>query len=662
LTFCGDGDHIITGETYGIPGTETTIGIWEVTSRRLLHRLQVKGEGRADSVIVSPDCRYIGVRFNFFPTEKASKIEIWQKPPASHDSSKKICEASNDSKFHCCSLDTRTDKVKTIAFSGGEKTRYLASGSADGKLIVWDLEGPRYEEVLRKSAGGSIFSVAFSHDGKYLAAGTKTDVTIWRVGIWSCDVRLVGPTGSAARSADFSPTGRYIRSEYKPLSFSPTERYIASGFRNTVVIWELMVARDGDSEKLTPKLQGLLEGHIDTVISMAYTSDDCLMSSECGTVKIWEPRTLVPVGDNDTDGAACLTFSVDGRYFASGTKSSLLQIWSTRKERRVGTIGQNLPYRLMSVATSPTGEHLALGYDTGVGIWESSTEPCGWTLAQDLSCRGKPLAIAFSSKGTFLAVYEEASNVTLWKQNDNSKKERWWIQQELKFPGWYGRLQMAFSFNNKYFAVVASGKMRIWSVTTTGTFEQLIPEMFPVPSSTAFALQSYINSFEIEGVDCTNPDQLLRLSRDWRIPARDIDLEEERSWITWEGEKVVWIPIDYRPGRGNQAYAVYQPPLLVQSLMQASESFGQDTSDRGETLTNPRPSIQPVNKHLEPLGIRNPEGNMRAFVKFPQKKLVTSGVLEDIDLGEPLGDPRIVVSSLSGTKMTIIGLSGKPSV
>jgi hypothetical protein len=316
----------------------------------------------------------------------------------------------------------------------------------------------------------------------------------------------------------------------------------------------------------------------------------------------------------------------------------------------------------MSVATSPTGEHLALGDETLVGVWESSTEPRGRRLAQDLPCRGKPLAIAFSSKGTFLAVYEEASNITLWKQTDNFKKERWQIQQELKFPGWYGRLQMAFSFNDKYFAVVASGKMRIWSDTTIGTFEQLIPEMFPVPSSTAFALQSYINSFEIEGVDCTNPDQLLRLSSGWKIPARDIDVEEERSWITWEGEKVVWIPIDYRPGRGNQAYAVYQPPLSVQTLLQDSELFGQDISDRGETLTNPRPSVQPVGKHLVPLGSRQPVGNIRRSVRFPGKELIISGVLEDIDLGEPLGDPRIVVSSLSGTKMTIIGLSGKPSV
>jgi WD40 repeat protein len=77
-------------------------------------------------------------------------------------------------------LGGHTDEVHAIALSPDGRT--LASGSADGSVILWDLGSlQQLGDPIRAHPGG-VRSLAFSSDGRALAsAGADGDVVVWDV-------------------------------------------------------------------------------------------------------------------------------------------------------------------------------------------------------------------------------------------------------------------------------------------------------------------------------------------------------------------------------------------------------------------------------------------------------------------------------------------------
>jgi WD40 repeat protein len=77
--------------------------------------------------------------------------------------------------------------VKSVAVTGKDAGTHLAvTGGTDGKLRLWDLNDPNnlpktptaeFEEGL----GGAVAALAFSPDGRYLAAAAGREVTVWSV-------------------------------------------------------------------------------------------------------------------------------------------------------------------------------------------------------------------------------------------------------------------------------------------------------------------------------------------------------------------------------------------------------------------------------------------------------------------------------------------------
>jgi WD40 repeat protein len=74
------------------------------------------------------------------------------------------------------SLLGHDEPVTAVAWD--QKGKYVATGGADGNVILWDAE--KFEEVRRVHLGGrsgksTIFALAFSPDGKTLAAAREFD-------------------------------------------------------------------------------------------------------------------------------------------------------------------------------------------------------------------------------------------------------------------------------------------------------------------------------------------------------------------------------------------------------------------------------------------------------------------------------------------------------
>ena len=201
-----------------------------------------------------------------------------------------LASASMDDTIRVWDVRAREQKQTFLGHKGGVTSSVvfspdgsiLASGGGDKTVRLWDV---RTGERMRTLSGqlDGISSVAFSHDGEFLASGCgarwgdHNDKTIW---VWN------------ARTGEHLHTLEGHTSGVSCLAFSPDAPILASGsfdYDNTIRIWD---ASSGEY------LQSL-KGHANAVTSVAFSPDgNTLVSGSWdGTVLLWDFRRLTTWGD-----------------------------------------------------------------------------------------------------------------------------------------------------------------------------------------------------------------------------------------------------------------------------------------------------------------------------------------------------------------------------
>lgn len=144
-----------------------------------------------------------------------------------------------------------------------------------------------------------------------------------------------------------------------------------------------------------------LEGHSDTVSSVAFSSDGrfVVSGSYDRNVKIWDTRgheihTLKGHADK-VNSVAC---SGDSRLIASGSDDKTVKIWDAATGREIQTLLSH-PGVVRSVAFSGDGRYIVSGSkDNTVRIWN----PFTGQKIQKLSVPGVLFTVAFSGDGRFV--------------------------------------------------------------------------------------------------------------------------------------------------------------------------------------------------------------------------------------------------------------------
>jgi WD40 repeat protein len=304
-------------------------------------------------------------------------------------------------------LRGHSDDIRSVAFSPDGRT--LASGSDDGTVIFWDVESHRAlspplrppkdeHDAQQRPDQSSVFEVAFSADGRLLAAGSADNT----VTFWDPETRhIVG-----------DPLRENPDNHLSSIGLSPDATTLVSANREgRITLWNL------ETRKPRP-----FSGQGAGVLSVAISPDGKTLASSGwdGTVVLWDITRPVQVAERRlrrADHLAGAAFSPDGRILVfagkdAAGKQDIVALWDVTTKRFVDRLLGHTE-RVSSVAFSPDGKTIASGSVDGlVMLWDTSKHPA----------EGNPLRehqkevtrLAFSPDGNTLASASVDQSVILW--------------------------------------------------------------------------------------------------------------------------------------------------------------------------------------------------------------------------------------------------------
>jgi WD40 repeat protein len=327
-------------------------------------------------------------------------------------------EQGHWSAVHCCAISA--------------DGRWVASGSSDQTVIVWDVDAGISVHVLA-GHDATVNACAFSADGALIvSAGADRTVRLWD--------RVTGQQRSVLDS---------YRNIVTSCVFTPDERFvICGGADGSLAVIDIC----GNAAPRT------ISGHTDWVNDCAISRDGRLLvsASSDGGIKLWDamlPTSASPARAHSDWVLACVAEAEGARVVTAAADASLIR-WDPMAARPLASlVGHEAGVR--GCAVSPTGMLASASADKSVRLWDLPSARLHSVLTGH---RDWVNGCAIDRTGQLLASVSNDRTFRLWDLTTRSRRvvvaaHGHWVNC------------CAFSPDGRYVVTAAEdGTMRRWSL------------------------------------------------------------------------------------------------------------------------------------------------------------------------------------------------------
>ncbi|KAB2044108.1 hypothetical protein ES319_D01G066700v1 [Gossypium barbadense] len=263
-----------------------------------------------------------------------------------------------------------TDDSQDVSFHGPERVRVKQYGKSCKELTAL------YKSQEIPAHNGSIWSIKFSLDGKYLAsAGEDCEIHVWRVVASEKRGELMEKVDDGNLNFLLVANGFPETTMLSPIADHHPEkkrRGRSSLSRKSLSLDPIVVPDTVFA--LSDKPFCSFQGHSDDVLDLSWSKSQQLLSSSMDkTVRLWDliSKTCLRIFSH-SDYVTCIQFNpVDDKYFISGSLDAKVRIWSI-PDRKV--VDWNDLHEMVTAACyTPDGQGALVGsYKGSCHLYDTS--------------------------------------------------------------------------------------------------------------------------------------------------------------------------------------------------------------------------------------------------------------------------------------------------